>query len=201
MARAAFKCTKCTRKFSMKAHLARHMNTIHASPARRKAAAKKRRRKGGAKRRKVARAPRRAAMRAGAVGAGGARLLSDMRAYYGELTTQRSSLDAEIGAIETAMSAMGGTAPKRSTRPKARGGTRGPGRPPRAPRAGRAGSLKEAIVNVLSQRRTPLSPRDLAGAVVRAGYKTKAKDLTKAISNVLPELKMVKKVGRGMYTV
>jgi hypothetical protein len=37
--------------------------------------------------------------------------------------------------------------------------------------------------------------------VVRAGYKTKAKDLTKAISNVLPELKMVKKVGRGMYTV
>ena len=200
MARAVFKCTKCTRKFSMKAHLARHMNTIHASPARRKAAAKKRRRK----RRKVARAPRRAAMRAGTAGAGGARLLSDMRAYYGELTAQRSSLDAEIGAIETAMSAMGGAAPKRSTRPKARGGARRPGRPgrpPRAPRAGRTGSLKEAIVNVLSQRRTPLSPRDLAGAVVRAGYKTKAKDLTKAISNVLPELKMVKKVGRGMYTV
>ena len=28
MARAAFKCSKCDRTFSMKAHLARHMNTI-----------------------------------------------------------------------------------------------------------------------------------------------------------------------------
>jgi uncharacterized C2H2 Zn-finger protein len=27
-----FKCPQCTRKFSMKAHLQRHLNTIHSSP-------------------------------------------------------------------------------------------------------------------------------------------------------------------------
>lgn len=35
-----FQCTKCDRAFSMKAHLARHLATIHASPQAR--AAKKR---------------------------------------------------------------------------------------------------------------------------------------------------------------
>lgn len=46
MAKRSFKCSKCDRSFMMAAHLARHMNTIHASPqekaaAKRKAAAKK----------------------------------------------------------------------------------------------------------------------------------------------------------------
>ncbi len=34
-----FKCTKCDRAFSMPAHLARHMNTIHATAAQKAAAA------------------------------------------------------------------------------------------------------------------------------------------------------------------
>ena len=50
MARKRFKCSKCDRSFSMAAHLARHMNSTHASPQK-KAAAK---RKKKAKRPKVA---------------------------------------------------------------------------------------------------------------------------------------------------
>jgi hypothetical protein len=106
---------------------------------------------------------------------------------------QRGAIDEQIGAIENAMSAMGGGQPKRIGRPKGRPAVRARGR------AGRAGSLKDSIVNVLKKRSTPMSPRELSTAVVRAGYKTKAKDLTKAISNILPQIKAVKKVGRGMY--
>lgn len=48
MPRKKFKCSKCERSFSMAAHLARHVSTLHASPKARiakaaKAAAKKRR--------------------------------------------------------------------------------------------------------------------------------------------------------------
>ncbi len=41
-----FKCDRCDRTFSMKAHIARHMATIHATPGQ-KAAAKQRRAKTG----------------------------------------------------------------------------------------------------------------------------------------------------------
>ena len=60
MPKKKFKCSKCDRSFSMAAHLARHMSTLHASPKARKAkaakaAAKKRRsRKSGTQKRAFA---------------------------------------------------------------------------------------------------------------------------------------------------
>ena len=196
MAKAAFKCPKCDRSFSMKAHLARHTNTIHASPKRRKAAAKKRARRAklAGKKRVVKRKARVPSARKAPVG-GGSRVLREMKVYHADLAAMRSSLDAQIGAIEAAMEALTGIRAKAAPRPKRRAPARGRGRG----RAGRAGSLKDSVVGVLRKHRTPMSPRELSSAVVRAGYKTKAKDLTKAISNILPQLKMVKKVGRGMY--
>ena len=64
---------------------------------------------------------------------------------------------------------------------------------------GREGSLKSYMVKILRQRSRPMSPRDIAARIVKAGYKSKAKDLTKAVSNALPQLRGVKKVGFGMY--
>ena len=194
MAKAAFKCPKCDRSFSMKAHLARHTNTIHASPKRRKAAAKKRARRAklAGKKRVVKRKAQVPSARKAPAG-GSSRVLREMKVYHADLAAMRSSLDAQIGAIEAAMEAMTGIRAKAAPRPKRRAPARGRGR------AGRAGSLKDSVVGVLRKHRTPMSPRELSSAVVRAGYNTKAKDLTKAISNILPQLKMVKKVGRGMY--
>ncbi|MFH1108434.1 MAG: hypothetical protein V1790_04445 [Planctomycetota bacterium] len=63
----------------------------------------------------------------------------------------------------------------------------------------RPGSLKTFIVRVLSEAAQPLGPREIGLRVRRAGYRTKAKDLTKAVTNALPELKKVKKVGYGQY--
>ena len=174
------------------------MNTIHgasaAKPAekRRAAAAAKgaqkhpKRGRKKAARRKVSRAaiaqPRTSVV---------AQLVGDMQAYLGELSRRRVALDAELTAITGALKAMGTkTSPATAGAPKR-------GRPPG--RGTRPGSLKSFIVRVLRQRSRPMSPRDIATGVTKLGYKSKAKDLTKAVSNSLPELKSIKKVGFGLY--
>lgn len=184
MARAAFKCKKCDRKFSMAAHLARHMNTIHGGG--------KTGRKGavGRPRKTLGRPKGRRTATVRVSGDGAARVISEMTSYLSELTTQRDSLDAQISGIQNAMSMMDGgrlavpSAPRR-------------GRPPGS--GAQAGSLKGTIVKVLRQRGRPMSPKEIAVSVVKAGYKSGAKNLTKAVSNALPELPAVKKVGRGQY--
>ena len=100
-------------------------------------------------------------------------------------------MDAELAAITGALRAMGTKAsPATAAAPKR-------GRPPG--RGARPGSLKSFILRVLRQRSRPMSPRDIATGVTKLGYKSKAKDLTKAVSNSLPELKRIKKVGVGLY--
>ncbi len=196
MARATLKCSRCSRTFKMPAHLARHMNSIHGAGAKRKG--KVGRPRGSANKRTVPSA----SGGGSAFGLEAGRFLNDMQAYYDMLTAQRSSLDAEIDSIAAAMSALG------------TGTRRQPGRPAGAVKtkarvtsvkrgkgAGgtRPGSLKDYIVRVLSQHTKPLSPNDLGSKVIRAGFKTKAKDLTKAISNTLPTMTNIKRVGFGKY--
>jgi hypothetical protein len=54
---------------------------------------------------------------------------------------------------------------------------------------------------VLHQKSRPYSPQQIADGVVRAGYKTSSPNLTKSVSNALPKLSEVKKIGRGLYQV
>ncbi|UCC31560.1 MAG: C2H2-type zinc finger protein [Phycisphaerales bacterium] len=196
----SFRCTKCDRTFSMPAHLARHLNTIHRrkkgkKPAAGKAKKVKRRvgRPKGVRAKVVARRKPRVRRAARPVAGVSTRLLSDMRAYHGELLAQRASLDGQINAVATAMQALGVGGPKTRKRRvyKKRGRPAGKGV--------RAGSLKDYIVRVLRQTTRPMSPRDIGAGVVKAGFRTKAKDITKAVSNTLPQLKGIKKMGFGMY--
>lgn len=198
MAKQSLKCAKCSRTFSMPAHLARHMNTIHSASAggpagkKRIAASAK-----AARKRSRATAKGTTSWGAGPAASGqlgtgvAARLVGDMQSYLGDLQRQREALDAEVSAISGALAALGNPKAARSPDAPRRG------RPPGS--GGRPGSLKSFIVRVLSQRSRPMSPRDIAAAVAKTGYKSKAKDLTKAVSNSLPELKNIKKVGFGMY--
>ncbi len=196
MPRASYKCSKCTRKFSMPAHLARHMNTIHARKTRAKSAQRKVSKGRVRMARSVATASRRPNMAiAGFSSDATSHLLGEMRNCQSELLTQRTSLDAEINGLARAMEALGGTGRAAPGRKKVR-----LGRPP-AKTGFREGSLKSFIVKVLSQNSKPLSPNDIGNRVVKAGFKTKAKDITKAVSNTIPQLKRIKKVGFGMYTV
>ena len=187
MPRKKIKCSRCSRTFSMPAHLARHMNTTHASPAAR--AARQRRGIGAVK------GVRR---RSSTVMAGGdasfadsADLLNGIQAYHETLLAKRDQIDLELSALGGALSALGSTSasPARIGAPKR--GRRGAG--------AREGSLKSFIVKVLGHQSTPATPKEIASKVLRSGYQSKAKDLTKAVSNALPELKKIKKVGFGKY--
>ena len=188
--RKKFKCSRCDRKFSMAAHLARHKNASHGSRKVKKAG-----RKGKAASAKR-RGPKRPAVRvkfpaaspARSDGSGG--VLRAMASFITELTAQRNTIDAQITGMQSAMSMLNGAGRTFSS-----GARRG--RPPGS--GGRANSLKPAILRVLRQRSTPLSPREIASAVVKSGYQTKSTNLTKAVSNVLPQMTDVRKVGRGQY--
>ena len=190
MTPGSFKCPKCDRSFSMAAHLGRHANTIHGSRKGPKPVAK---RKPGRPRKNRVGRPKgsRSFARAGAAtGEGVTLLLSQMQSFYSELTARRSSLDAQIAGMEGAINILGAA-------PKAGATGRKLGRPSGS--GSRAGSLKDTIVRVLRQRAVALSPKEIAAKVVQSGYKTSTKNLTKAISNTLPEINAVRKVGRGLY--
>jgi hypothetical protein len=179
----------------MAAHLARHQNALHG-PKKRAAKGKKRRAKVKVKgSRKVGRPKGRVVRRrvgVASVGGGAAQLINGMQAYHRDLLGRRESIEAEIAAIGSAIEAMGAVRAPATVRAKR-------GRP--AGRPARAGSLKSYIVKVLGQRSTAMSPKDIAARILRSGYKSKAKDLTKAVSNTLPQLRKVKKVGFGMYKI
>jgi hypothetical protein len=123
-----------------------------------------------------------------------ARLVHDMRAHHEALVAQRSAMDAQIECIGRAIEAMGTAAPARAAKRMVKRG-----RP--AGKGMRAGSLKDFIMRVLRQQGKPMSPREIGTKVVSAGFKTKARDLTKAVSNTLPQVANVKKVGFGLYQI
>ena len=164
MPKAKFRCKRCKRSFSMAAHLARHMNTIHATTKRKASAT-----------------------------SGSEGIIDAMQNHHNELLAERTSLDAQIDAFARAMETIGAATPTGVTRPA--GKKRG--RPVGS--VGRPGSLKSYIDRVLRQSYKPMSLKDIGTRVKKAGFKTKAKDLTKAVSNTLPGLKKVKRVGYGKY--
>ncbi len=187
----SFKCTKCDRKFAMAAHLGRHMSTIHSPGGGSRKVAKP---KSSPRRTVVAAATRGA--RSAAVGGATDQLVSDMQLLHADLASQRASLDAQIDAVADAMRVLGSATPIASVRGRGRAPVRR-GRP--AGGAVRAGSLKEYIVRVLGQSAKPMSPNEIGTRVIKAGYKTKSKDLTKAVSNALPQVKGIKRTGFGQY--
>jgi len=115
-----------------------------------------------------------------------------MQTYLHELALQRSLIDEQMEGIENAMRALGQVSiilpgQRKRGRPKGSGG--------------QEGSLKFMIVKVLKAAGGPLSPKEISDGVLKAGYKTAAKNLTKAVSNALPEMPVLKKKGRGLYSV
>jgi len=196
----------------MPAHLARHMNTIHgpkgglkSAVARAKKKAKKRLgRPKGIRATAAWRPVRSSAIGVPSFSEGSARLLGDMRALHGELLAERASLDGQLTAVANAMQVLGGAAPAKAARRTYKKKkavrqtyTKKRGRPAGA--GVRAGSLKDYIARVLRQTTRPMSPHDLGTSVIKAGFETKAKNITKAVSNTLPQMKGIKKMGFGKY--
>lgn len=223
MTKGEYRCTTCGRTFSMAAHLARHTTTMHRRPGRPKGSMGKSKAGGGAR---IGRPPLSQSRNTGGgeMNDDGSRVLSEMEAYRDTLIMQRSNIERRLEGLQNALSAMGSSsnsgfsAPssssftgKRRGRPPGSGrkaqtggahsgrgaSTGGAGRRGRQP--GRPGSLKQMIIQVLRQRSQPHTPQEIADGVVKAGYKTSSNNLTKSVSNTLPQLSEVKKVGRGLY--
>ncbi len=227
MTKGEFRCPTCGRTFSMAAHLARHTSTMHRRPGRPKGSMVKPKASRGARVGRPSLSQSRNTG-GGAMSDDGSRVLSEMEAYRETLLMQRSNIDRRLEGLQNALSAMGSSSNsgfstpsfssytgKRRGRPPGSGrklmgdaqgggaqggrraGTDGGGRPGRRP--GRPGSLKQMIIQVLRQRSQPHTPQEIADGVVKAGYKTSSNNLTKSVSNTLPTLSEVKKVGRGLY--
>lgn len=216
MAKGDFKCNSCGRTFAMAAHLARHESTMHKRRGRPKGS--KNKATGG----RVGRPPQSPVRSfAGPMGDDDSRILNEMQSYRDSLLLQRSQIEQRLDVLQNAMTAMGsGSIAGYSGRGPSRGSVSGGkrrGRPPGsknrprnsksgggAPgkgRRGRPGSLRQMIVQVLRQRSQPHSPQEITSAVMKAGYKTKSDNLTKSVSNTLPQLAEVRKVGRGLYQI
>jgi len=190
----------------MAAHLARHAGSMHGQKTAAPTASVK-----AAPAKTARRMARRAPVRTASMSAGAGSIVGQMREYQASLMSQRGSLESQIAGIEAAIGALGGITG--SGRPAMR---RGPGRPrtitmapPRPvgrPKLGRpagsgarAGSLKENIVKILRQAGKGLTVQEIASSVKASGYSTKSSNLSKAVSNAIPGLKLVRRVGRGVY--
>ena len=168
--RKTCKCTRCGRKFSMAAHLARHVNTIHAS--------------------KRVKATKRASVATRANRGSGSDLAGvrgRLKAYRDRLADQRNEIDNRMQTVDAALAALGaGTAKPVVVRRR-----RGEG--------ARAGSLKEYIARVLRGTARGKSVKDIATAVLKAGCKSKDKRLNHAVGKALAGMNNVTRVGRGVY--
>lgn len=200
MAKTKLRCKRCKRNFSMPAHYARHMSAIHGKKVGKKTArgkaTKVKTRVGRPKgvSTKIAMRSKKGAMRASLLFRDGSvRVIGEMQAYHSELLAQRTSLDARIDAFARAMETVGATTPRRMVHRKPAK------RRTATARGARPGSLKDYIGRVLRQSSKPMRPNEIGVRVKKAGFNTKAKNITKAISNTIPAMTNVKRVGFGLY--
>ena len=123
MARATFRCSKCSRSFGMAAHLARHMTTIHSRGGRKMKKKGRIGRPKGSKNRGSGMARR---VSVGSAAGAPADLLRQMQGYHDQLAAESDSLAAKMGNIADAIRALGAPAPVRA-------GAKRRGRPPGRP--------------------------------------------------------------------
>ena len=115
-------------------------------------------------------------------------VLDRLRACRDELAAQRAALDAQVAALDQAIAALGGSVASVKVH---RGGRRRP--------AVRKGTLPAYISQVLHAHHGPMAVKEVAVAVLKAGYKSRDKTLPKTVGKYLAAMPGVQKVGRGVY--
>ena len=149
------------------------------------------------KRRTKKRTKKRQAVRRTAAADHGA-LIAQLTEYHAQLLQQQAVLQAQIQGVASALAALGKTpraaaaAPARVAR-KGRGRRRTKGRG-----AGRKGSLRSYVVQVLGHGQV-MSVKEVAGAVLKAGYQTSSTNFGNQVSNAMAKMTELRKVGRGRF--
>lgn len=156
------------------------------------------------------------------------RLIEAKEAETAELADQREALVAELGELDAKIAAESGGGARRGRKPgkrspgRQRKAKRGLGRPPNAKRGrpakakarrtfGRRSGRKPGakgqsplhnmIRTALEASSGPVKLADLAGKVKAAGYKTTSANFALILGLRLSEMKDVKRVERGVYTM
>jgi hypothetical protein len=127
-----------------------------------------------------------------ALGGGVGSAVTSLQALYAELLAQRAGLDGQIAAVAGALRAIGTTvaAPQAAAFRAAKGGGGG----------WRTGSLKDHIARVLRGGGV-MAVKDITSGVLKTGYKTNNKTLSKSVGIALTEMKGVTKLGRGQFKI
>ncbi|MFH0965691.1 MAG: hypothetical protein V2A58_16965 [Planctomycetota bacterium] len=106
--------------------------------------------------------------------------------YVKGLKDRKARLVAELATIDERLRALGKpTTYVRRGRPRKRGC--------------RSAPLRAFVTKALAKTSVPMRIREIEQAVLRAGYKTRAKGLYNAITAVLAQSREVRKAGRGRY--
>ena len=106
---------------------------------------------------------------------------------------QRESLVKQLAAIDAELAAVGDA--QAGGRRRSAGGRKTAGG-----RRKSGATLTDAIAKVLARRSKGMSVKDVAAAVVQAGYKSSSKNLYPMVSQALRD-KRFKKVARGVYAM
>jgi hypothetical protein len=170
----SFRCPLCGRTFAMAAHLGRHSATTHAAKDRPP----------------TRRAPGRPAK--ATIGRqthdGRLRLLQELQVARADLAAQAAELNTQLMGLDEVLALLGGPA-RIDVAPGMRAGRR----------ISAPGTLREHIERVLHARRGPLHVREITTAVLRAGFKSRDKALTRSVGKTLRRMPNVVKAGRGTY--
>lgn len=170
---SSFRCHTCGRTFAMAAHLGRHTKATHGV--------------------RSADGGHRAGRRAGTTSSpvvldGRARLLRELQASCDELAAQRAALDAQVAALDQVIATLGGSTVRRA-RKRVKPTTSSP----------QPGSLRAHIEQVLRAHRGPLTVRDITAAVLRAGFRSRDKELPKSVGKYLAAMPNVVRLARGVF--
>ncbi len=115
------------------------------------------------------------------------RVKREFRARRAELAAQRATLDFQATALDRVIAGFGRPATAR------------PRRVGRRRRAVQLGSLPAFIQQVLRADRRPMAIKEVTAAVLKAGYKSKNKELPKTVGKYLSKLPGMIRVGRGVF--
>jgi len=150
------------------------------------------------------------------------RIIEAKESEVARLMERRDDLQAQLDEVDAQIAGSGGEVRRGPGRPRGRrgpgrppkAGRRGPGRPPkrgpgrpkgkrRGRKAGPKGQspLHNAIRDALKGASEPMKLADIADKVKSGGYKTKSANFTVILGQRLPEMKDVKKAGRGLYVM
>ena len=114
-----------------------------------------------------------------------------------KLLSQRRKVVLKLAAIDKAIAALAGGATNA-----------GPGRPKKARKKAQrrrkrpnVKPLAECLSGALAKAKGKMRAKELAAAVVKAGYVTKDKSFNQTVAKTLGKDKRFKRVGRGLYVL